>query len=98
GPAPYSRRGAHDFEARRRYFSQLSIACKLVHHETRHVRGARACRLSFGKILAGDRRAAEPCPMTEPLLVLLVDDDEDDYRLTRDLLLDISDTRFTLDW
>src|ERR1051326_8830493 len=36
--------------------------------------------------------------MTEAVLVLLVDDDEDDYRLTRDLLLDIPHTRFKLDW
>jgi signal transduction histidine kinase len=36
--------------------------------------------------------------MTDVQLVLLVDDDEDDYRLTRNLLLDIAHTRFALDW
>ena len=30
--------------------------------------------------------------------ILLVDDDEDDYLLTRDLLADIPDSRFQLDW
>jgi signal transduction histidine kinase len=36
--------------------------------------------------------------MTDAQLVLLVDDDEDDYRLTRDLLVDIAHVRFKLDW
>jgi signal transduction histidine kinase len=36
--------------------------------------------------------------MTDVRPVLLVDDDEDDYRLTRDLLSEIVHTRFTLDW
>ena len=30
--------------------------------------------------------------------ILLVDDDEDDYLLTHDLLADIPDSRFQLDW
>ena len=34
----------------------------------------------------------------EPLRILLVDDDEDDYVLTRDLLLGDSGDRFHLDW
>lgn len=33
-----------------------------------------------------------------PIRVMLVDDDEDDYVLTRDLLADIPDIRFELDW
>jgi signal transduction histidine kinase len=33
-----------------------------------------------------------------PVRILLVDDDEDDYVLTRDLLADIPDCRFELDW
>jgi signal transduction histidine kinase len=33
-----------------------------------------------------------------PLRLLLIDDDEDDYVLTRDLLADIPDLRFELDW
>ena len=30
--------------------------------------------------------------------ILLIDDDEDDYFLTRDLLSDIPDSDFDLDW
>lgn len=33
-----------------------------------------------------------------PIRIMLVDDDEDDYILTRDLLADIPDIRFELDW
>jgi signal transduction histidine kinase len=33
-----------------------------------------------------------------PVRILLVDDDEDDYFLTRDLLADIPDSNFQLDW
>jgi signal transduction histidine kinase len=33
-----------------------------------------------------------------PVRILLVDDDEDDYFLTRDLLSDIPDSEFMLDW
>ncbi|MDQ2621855.1 MAG: ATP-binding protein [Actinomycetota bacterium] len=33
-----------------------------------------------------------------PIRIMLVDDDEDDYILTRDLLTDIPDFRFDLDW
>jgi signal transduction histidine kinase len=33
-----------------------------------------------------------------PLRLLLIDDDEDDYVLTRDLLADIPELRFELDW
>jgi len=33
-----------------------------------------------------------------PIRIMLVDDDEDDYILTRDLLADIPDFRFELDW
>jgi signal transduction histidine kinase len=36
--------------------------------------------------------------MTETVSVLLVDDDEDDYRLTKDLLAEIPHTRFALKW
>src|SRR4051794_37886466 len=36
--------------------------------------------------------------MTDPQRVLLVDDDEDDYRLTRELLFDIPHARLTIDW
>jgi signal transduction histidine kinase len=36
--------------------------------------------------------------MTDAQLVLLVDDDEDDYSLTRHLLAHIPHARFTLDW
>src|SRR5579884_3541690 len=36
--------------------------------------------------------------MTDPIRVLLVDDDEDDYLLTQSLLQDISETHFALDW
>jgi signal transduction histidine kinase len=36
--------------------------------------------------------------MTENVKILLVDDDEDDYFLTRGLLSEIPDTRFELDW
>ena len=37
--------------------------------------------------------------MNTPILnVLLIDDDEDDYVITRDLLSDIDTTRFELDW
>src|SRR5215467_10615567 len=36
--------------------------------------------------------------MTDAQLVLLVDDDQDDYRLTHDLLADIPHARFKLDW
>ncbi|HEY8667877.1 MAG TPA: response regulator [Tepidisphaeraceae bacterium] len=34
----------------------------------------------------------------EPIKVLLVEDDEDDYLLTRDLLADITGTRFAMEW
>ena len=34
----------------------------------------------------------------DPVRILLVDDDEDDYFLTRDLLADIPDSNFQLDW
>ena len=34
----------------------------------------------------------------DPVAFLLVDDDEDDYFLTSDLLADIPDSRFQLDW
>jgi signal transduction histidine kinase len=37
-------------------------------------------------------------PTREPLRVLLIDDDQDDYVLTRDLLSDIPSGRFQLDW
>jgi signal transduction histidine kinase len=37
-------------------------------------------------------------PNNEPLRVLLIDDDQDDYVLTRDLLSDIPSGRFELDW
>jgi signal transduction histidine kinase len=33
-----------------------------------------------------------------PVRILLIDDDEDDYVLTRDLLADIPDSNFQLDW
>lgn len=33
-----------------------------------------------------------------PLRILLVDDDEDDYIITRDLLAEIEDSRFELEW
>jgi signal transduction histidine kinase len=36
--------------------------------------------------------------MRDDQLVLLVDDDQDDYYLTRDLLADIPNARFKLDW
>jgi signal transduction histidine kinase len=36
--------------------------------------------------------------MSETVSVLLVDDDEDDYRLTKDLLAEIPHTRFALKW
>jgi signal transduction histidine kinase len=39
-----------------------------------------------------------PDPDTRPLRVLIADDDEDDYVLTRDLLLRIGRPRFQLDW
>ena len=35
---------------------------------------------------------------TEPIRVLLVDDDEDDYVITREYLLEIEWKRFELDW
>jgi signal transduction histidine kinase len=35
---------------------------------------------------------------SRPVRILLVEDDEDDYILTRDLLADIPDGRFELDW
>jgi signal transduction histidine kinase len=43
---------------------------------------------------------AMPLPVRDdgPIRVLLIDDDEDDYLLTRDLLSDIPDSRFQLDW
>jgi signal transduction histidine kinase len=34
----------------------------------------------------------------DPVRILLIDDDEDDYFLTRDLLADIPDSNFQLDW
>lgn len=34
----------------------------------------------------------------DPIRILLVDDDEDDFLITQDLLTDIGDDRFTLDW
>ena len=34
----------------------------------------------------------------EPLRVLIVDDDEDDYLLTRELLKDVAGTRYQVDW
>src|SRR5262249_9132380 len=34
----------------------------------------------------------------QPFRILLVDDDEEDYVLTRGLLSDIPDSRFELDW
>ena len=33
-----------------------------------------------------------------PVRVLLVDDDEDDFIITRELIFDISRTRYQLDW
>ena len=39
-----------------------------------------------------------PDPDTRALRVLIADDDEDDYILTRDLLLRIGRPRFQLDW
>ena len=36
--------------------------------------------------------------MQPALRVLLIEDDEEDYLLTRDLLLESKDTRFHLDW
>lgn len=36
--------------------------------------------------------------MSEILKVLLVDDDEDDYIITRDIIADIPDRRYELDW
>lgn len=33
-----------------------------------------------------------------PVRILLVDDDEEDYLLTRELLADIPENRFQLDW
>ena len=38
------------------------------------------------------------CSDKEPIHILLVDDDEDDYILTRDLLAEASGTRFELKW
>lgn len=35
---------------------------------------------------------------SQPLKVLLVDDDRDDYLITRDLISDIESTRYALDW
>ena len=36
--------------------------------------------------------------MSTPIKVLLVDDDEDDYVLTRDLLEDVRENDFDLTW
>ncbi len=37
-------------------------------------------------------------PSAEPLRVLLVEDDEDDYLITREMLAEQDRARFTLDW
>ena len=39
-----------------------------------------------------------PAATSPPIRVLLVDDDEDDYLLTRDLLAAVRESRFELDW
>ena len=36
--------------------------------------------------------------MSDPVRVLLIDDDEDDYRLTRELFADSDPAGFQLDW
>ena len=40
-------------------------------------------------------QAEAPAP---PIRVLLVEDDEDDYRLTRELLAEVPGYRIELDW
>jgi signal transduction histidine kinase len=42
--------------------------------------------------------ASETDMAQRPVRVLLVEDDEDDYRLTRDLLREIGERRFVLEW
>jgi signal transduction histidine kinase len=42
--------------------------------------------------------ASETDMAQRPVRVLLVEDDEDDYRLTRDLLREIGERRFALEW
>ena len=42
--------------------------------------------------------ASETDMVQRPVRVLLVEDDEDDYRLTRDLLREIGERRFALEW
>ena len=41
---------------------------------------------------------SQPDPGDLPIKVLLVDDDEEDYILTRDLLFEIDRHRYRLDW
>src|SRR5438445_42118 len=42
--------------------------------------------------------AKRPMSANQPVRVLLVEDDEEDYLLTRDLLTDIAKDGFSLDW
>ena len=72
-------------------FRTYDLRRDFVHHQAGDVRAAGRGHPDARQVLARDRRAALLTPGGEMdrVRVLLVDDDEDDYLLTRDLLAEI---------
>ena len=86
-----------DLEGRGGHLPHVQPVGRVVHHQAGDVRGPGRRRQDAGQVLARDRRAARRAIRRgrmhdRPIRVLLVDDDEDDYVLTRDLLADIPGT------
>ena len=102
-PAPDPGRRADDLAGRGGRLSHLRPRGQLLHHQAGDVRRPRRGDADLLPLLVRDRRppAAWPDltpPAPERLAILLVEDDEDDFVLTRDLLAGQSRTRFDLEW
>jgi CheY-like chemotaxis protein len=92
-----------DFKSRRRHFADIRFGRQLVYRQTRNLRFAGRISQRTRKILVSTRRTAQLLKfMSEiqniPIKVLLVDDDEDDYILTRYVFDEFKANRYELDW
>ena len=101
-PAPHSGHRPHHLEGRGGHLSARTTSARTRSSPSRSLQRARRSDERDRPLLDRDRRAAvgssSPLIDAREVRFLLVEDDEDDYVLTRDLLADSRRTRFALDW
>src|SRR5690606_18654218 len=103
--AAHPRGGAHHLQRRGGRAAQLPRRRQFLHHQAgqlqRHARhGAQPGEVLAGNggPAAGQRGQQIMMSLSRPLRVLVVDDDREDFLILRDLLSDLPNFRFELDW